>query len=99
MTTTTIVGSLLLAFAGAAFSSPRSPALRAEFQRIEACPATGQHRGPCPGYEVDHAVPLCLGGPRVDIISNLQWLSVEDHRRKTVRDIDLCRQARRPLEQ
>jgi hypothetical protein len=40
-------------------------------------------------------VPLCLGGAGVDIISNLQWLSIEDHKRKTARDIELCRQARR----
>jgi hypothetical protein len=72
----------------------RSPALRAEFQRYEPCPSTGQTRGPCPGYQVDHAVPLCLGGPKVDQISNLQWLSVEEHKRKTRRDVELCRQAK-----
>ena len=74
---------------------PRSPALRAELQRLEPCPATGEPRGPCPGFEVDHTIALCLTGPGGDIISNLQWLSIEDHRRKTKRDIELCRQARR----
>jgi hypothetical protein len=89
--------ALLLVASLACAAPARSPTLRAEFQRIEPCPATGQPRGPCPGYQVDHAVPLCLGGAGVDIISNLQWLSVEDHKRKTVRDVDLCRQARRTL--
>jgi hypothetical protein len=77
----------------AAQAQPRSRTLRAEFQRLEPCPSTGLPRGACPGYQVDHAVPLCLGGPRVDQISNLQWLTIEDHKRKTRRDVDLCRQA------
>lgn len=71
----------------------RSRALRAEFQRLNPCPATGERRGACPGYEVDHAVPMCLGGPRVDLISNLRWMTVEEHRRKTREDVRLCRQA------
>lgn len=78
-----------------AVANPRSPALRAEFQRIEPCPATAATRGPCPGHEVDHVIALCLTGPAGDQISNLQWLTVEAHRAKTRRDIDLCRQARR----
>jgi hypothetical protein len=90
-----LLALLLGTLAACAVGQPiRSPALRAEFQRLEPCPATGLPRGACPGYEVDHVVPLCLGGPRVDIISNLQWLTVEEHRRKTVRDIQLCRQAK-----
>ena len=89
--------ALALALLGVAFSAspaPRSGAVRAEFQRLEPCPSTGLTRGACPGYQVDHAVPLCLGGPKVDQISNLQWLSIEAHKRKTKRDIELCRQAK-----
>jgi hypothetical protein len=77
-----------------AAAQPRSPAVRAEFQRLEPCPSTGLSHGACPGYQADHAVPLCLGGPRVDIVSNLQWLTIEAHKRKTAEDIRLCRFAR-----
>jgi hypothetical protein len=84
--------SLLLA-ALPATPAPRSPSVRAEFQRLNPCPATGQPRGACPGWEVDHVVPICLGGPSVDIVSNLQWLPVGAHRNKTRSDIRLCRQA------
>lgn len=90
-----VAASLPLASPAAPTESLRSRTIRAEFQRLEPCPSTGLTRGACPGYQVDHAVPLCLGGPTVDMISNLQWLSIEDHKRKTIRDIDLCRQARR----
>lgn len=87
-----IAGALTLGLAADVVAGPRSTAIRAEFQHLEPCPATNQPRGPCAGYQVDHAVPLCLSGP--DIISNLQWLTVEDHKRKTRRDVELCRQAR-----
>jgi hypothetical protein len=88
------VGVLVLAWpsVGICGGSKRSLAIRAEFKRHEPCPATGRARGPCVGFEVDHAVPLCLGGP--DIVSNLQWLTIEAHRHKTRRDVELCRQAK-----
>lgn len=78
-----------------AWANPRSPALRAEFQRLVPCPATGASRGPCAGWERDHLIALCLTGPGGDIISNYQWLTVEDHKKKTRRDVELCRQAKR----
>jgi hypothetical protein len=52
-------------------AQPRNPAARAEFQRLNPCPANGQRRGPCPGYVVDHIVPLACGG--ADMPSNMQW--------------------------
>lgn len=86
--------ALALALLTAAQADPlRSRALRAEFQRLNPCPSTGERRGACPGHEVDHAVPICLGGPSVDTISNLRWMTVEDHRRKTREDVRLCRMA------
>jgi hypothetical protein len=78
-------GLILLTLAAQA--ADRSRALRAEFARENPCPATGRTSGPCPGYQVDHAVPLCLGGPAVDSIKNLRWLSVEDHKAKTRDDV------------
>ena len=86
--------TLLLAIAissapSAALAVPRSPALRAEFVRLNPCPANGATRGPCPGFEVDHVQPRCAGG--AETIENLQWLPVEAHREKTRRDVAACR--------
>lgn len=46
----------------------------AAFKRIHPCPVTGLTSGPCPGWEVDHIVPLACGG--CDAVSNLQWLPI-----------------------
>lgn len=67
----------------------RSKAVRAEFMRQNPCPANGATKGPCPGYQVDHLTPLCIGGK--DELGNLRWLSIEDHKRKTKSDTRLCR--------
>lgn len=52
----------------------RADVLRA-FRELYPCPSTGQTRGACPGWNIDHTIPLaCLG---IDIVGNLQWLPVE----------------------
>ncbi|NDY89713.1 HNH endonuclease signature motif containing protein [Ideonella livida] len=71
----------------------RSRAAVATFRASSACPATGLHTGRCPGWEVDHVVPLCAGGP--DTPENMQWLYVDDHRFKTKIDVRTCRLAKR----
>lgn len=43
-----------------------------EFRRLYACPATARHTGPCPGWAIDHVIPLAVGG--CDAVRNLQWL-------------------------
>lgn len=63
-----------------ALAAGRSKTVRAEFQRQHPCPATGQPRGACPGYVVDHIKPLCAGG--ADAPSNMQWQTVEAGRAK-----------------
>jgi len=70
---------MLLAVAPADASS-RSAAARAEFKRQHPCPATGQARGACPGYVIDHVKPLCAGG--ADASSNMQWQTVDDAKAK-----------------
>lgn len=60
-----------------------------EFRKSNPCPATGKTSGACPGWQVDHANPLCAGGE--DRVHNLQWLSTEQHKWKTRSDIRLCR--------
>ena len=52
----------------------RADVLRA-FRDLYPCPATGQPRGACPGWNIDHVIPLSCGG--CDAVSNLQWLPVE----------------------
>lgn len=64
------------AFAG----KHRSSAARAEFKRLHPCPANGQARGACPGWVVDHVVPLCADGP--DAPANMQWQTVADAKAK-----------------
>lgn len=58
----------------------RSKAAVATFKRTHECPTTHQVGGPCPGYEVDHIVPLACGG--ADDPSNMQWLTEEENRHK-----------------
>lgn len=62
------------------------------FRAENPCPATGRTRGACPGYHVDHITPLCAGGP--DRPENMQWITKEDHRFKTLVDVKECRRAR-----
>ena len=62
------------------------------FRAENPCPATGRTRGACPNFQVDHITPLCAGG--ADKKENLQWLSKEDHRFKTLVDVRECRRVR-----
>jgi 5-methylcytosine-specific restriction endonuclease McrA len=67
----------------------RSSVERHGFVKQQACPSTGQHRLPCPGWQIDHVVPLkCLGADKPE---NMQWLTVQDHKEKTKREIRECR--------
>ena len=50
----------------------RSTAVIAAFQKLHPCPSTGAHIGACPGWAVDHVIPLACGG--VDAVYNMQWL-------------------------
>lgn len=81
-----VLVALLLAIGGAA---ARDASVIREFRKANPCPATGKTTGACPGWQVDHADPLCAGGE--DRIQNLQWLSTEQHKWKTRSDIRLCR--------
>jgi Ni/Co efflux regulator RcnB len=58
----------------------RNPAARRAFQRGNPCPATGRTSGACPGYVVDHIVPLKRGG--ADEPGNMQWQTVADAKAK-----------------
>lgn len=52
----------------------RSLAAKNEFKRENPCPSTGKGSGSCPGYIIDHVIPLKRGGP--DQPSNMQWQTI-----------------------
>ncbi|MCU0922563.1 MAG: HNH endonuclease [Burkholderiaceae bacterium] len=54
--------------------SRRADVLRA-FRNHHPCPSTSSTRGPCPGWNIDHVIPLAVGG--CDSVGNLQWLPVQ----------------------
>jgi len=60
----------------------RSPAAIKDFNS-----ASGNAFTPA-GNQIDHIVPLCLGGP--DCPCNMQYLKESDHRTKTKRDLQAC---------
>jgi hypothetical protein len=84
-----IVVVVLLFIAPAHARMHRSSVARYQFANSHACPATGQAMLPCPGYQIDHVIPLKCGG--ADDPSNMQWLSIHDHKAKTKREAKLCR--------
>ena len=76
-----------------AAAADRSAAAVRAFRQANPCPATGQARGPCPGWVVDHRMPLCTGGE--DHPSNLQWQATEDAKAKDRDERRLCRSLKR----
>ena len=69
--TTSAALVLLLLIGQLASAADRDPAQVREFRKTHPCPATNRVRGACPGWVVDHVVPLCFGGP--DAPANMQW--------------------------
>lgn len=67
----------------------RDRAQRAEFFREYPCPATGRTHGACPGWVVDHIVPLCAGG--ADAPDNMQWQELEASKVKDKEEWRTCR--------
>lgn len=84
---------LALLISSSVLGAERSQSVRAEFVRKNVCPSTGKNYGRCPGWQVDHMESLCAGGK--DEVSNLQWLSIEQHRLKTKIDVLRCSVLRR----
>lgn len=87
-----LVAAILIGIVSISVAQPRSHSARAEFQRQQPCPATGERRGRCPGYVIDHVNPLCAGGP--DHPSNMQWQTVADAKIKDRAERRMCRKDR-----
>lgn len=58
----------------------RSLEAKHEFKREHPCPSTGNFKGRCEGYIIDHTIPLKRGG--ADIPSNMQWQTLEESKAK-----------------
>lgn len=84
-----LLRALILLLAMSAQAAPRSGAERAAFKREHPCPATGQRRGNCPGYVIDHVQPLCAGG--ADHRSNMQWQALAESLVKDRWERSICR--------
>jgi hypothetical protein len=85
-----LVAATALCFAGGTEAKQsRSHAAKAEFKRLQLCPSTGQQRGPCPGWIIDHVTPLCAGGK--DHSSNMQWQTIVEAKAKDKDERRLCR--------
>jgi hypothetical protein len=63
----------------------RSAKVRSDYKKIVPCPITGLSTGACPGWQIDHIVPLVCGG--CDRLDNVAWM---DNRIKTCAD-DWCK--------
>lgn len=90
-----LLAALCMALIGAVVDATPIQRNRAEIRAFRAdnpCPATNQVKGACPGWHVDHIVPLCAGG--LDHRNNMQWISTEDHKFKTRWDVRECRKLR-----
>ena len=82
--------ALVTAFtsAGIVNAADRDPRQVAKFRATHPCPATGKTAGPCPGWVVDHAYPLCAGG--ADHPSNMQWQDTGQSFTKDRIERELC---------
>jgi hypothetical protein len=58
----------------------RSAKAKDDFKKSHPCPSTGKSSGACPGYVIDHVVPLKRGGP--DAPSNMQWQTKAEAKEK-----------------
>jgi hypothetical protein len=66
----------------------RSPHARTEFEREHPCPSTNAISGSCPGYVVDHVIPLACDGP--DNPFNMQWQTTEQSKAKDKWERSMC---------
>lgn len=96
-----MIAAAILCLAAALLAAPAEAQIKRDRSQVRAfraenpCPATGRTRGACPGWHVDHIIALCAGGE--DHPRNMQWITKEDHRFKTLVDVRECRKAKASL--
>jgi hypothetical protein len=73
----------------------RDRAQRTAFFREHPCPATNKTHGACPGWVVDHIIPLCAGG--ADDPSNMQWQELEVSKEKDKEEWRTCRELKKQV--
>lgn len=88
-----LIAAILIGVFALGVCDARDASVRKEFARQNPCPVTGEPRGACPGYVVDHIEPLCAGG--ADSIDNMQWQTKQEALEKDKREWRLCRELRR----
>lgn len=71
----------------------RDPSQVRAFRKLNPCPSTNLTSGACPGWVVDHMIPLCAGGP--DHLSNMAWQERQQSYRKDKLERELCRRISR----
>jgi hypothetical protein len=84
-----VIIGILLSFTADA----RSMAVRQQFKNAHPCPLTGQSKGRCPGWIIDHIEALACGG--ADSVSNMQWQRTEDAKAKDKWERIGCRKGKR----
>ena len=50
----------------------RSSTVTSAYKRLHPCPSTGLTYGACPGWSLNHSIPLSCGG--CDAVYNLTWM-------------------------
>jgi hypothetical protein len=84
-----LIYNLLFGFSGVAYGKMhRSTTAKNEFKREYPCPSNGNNHGPCPGYVIDHIVPLACGG--FDRPDNMQWQTIMDGKIKDRFELSMC---------
>ena len=58
----------------------RNQKAKAIFKYTHPCPATGNTKGSCPNYIIDHIKPVACGGS--DSAENMQWQTKADSKAK-----------------
>ena len=53
-------------------NTKRSTAVLSAYKKIHPCPSTGLTAGACPGWALNHSIPLACGG--CDAVYNLTWM-------------------------
>jgi hypothetical protein len=91
-----VLAAILVLAASAASACPahRSVSQRALFTSANVCPSLGVIASSCPGFVVDHLIPLCAGGP--DTAKNMQWQTIAESKQKDKVERAQCAALRRP---